>query len=311
MKTLSVTTLFLLMLASAANAQGWQSMTLNWNETLTGVAFTHPDTGFLVSASGGFAQTVDGGKTWKTTVVNEGVKLEDVSFASGNRGLVCGHRGGLFLTTDGGRNWLDISPGDTNHIYFDVEWIDSKTALLTGMDRGAEAPMAGVAYHSIDTGHTWQRLESMGMGYSEINVSPDGTVCFPSYGQLLCSHDKGSSWTKIRTFNDSPARTLSIFGKTGLMAGPHGMCAISEDSGKTWTLVLQSESSTFVTAELIDEHSGYIAGPKAIMMRTADGGKTWERELLVKSFHILDMCQIGNRLYAVGSEGSIIYKIIK
>lgn len=309
MKTLSVTVLLtLLMLVSTASTQDWNVLPLDWNENLTGVDFVHPDTGFLVSTSGSFARTVDRGKTWKATIVNEGIKLEDVSFFNGSMGLICGHRGNLYLTTNGGQDWLNVSPGDTAHIYFDVEWLDSGTALLTGMDKASNTPMAGVAYRSIDTGRTWNKLENMGMGYSEIHVTPDGVVRFPSYGQLLYSRDNGNTWTKTETFTGTQARTLSMYGKTGLMAGPHGMCAFSADSGKTWTKAEQSEKLTFITAELIDEQIGYIGGLKATMMRTTDGGKTWEKELLVKSFHVFDMCRIGNRLYAVGSSGTIIYK---
>ncbi len=149
------------------------------------------------------------------------------------------------------------------------------------------------------------------MGYSEIFVRPDGAACFPSFGQLLWTHDRGESWTSVSTSANTGARALSLYGRTGLLAGPQGMCAVSNDSGRTWTKIEQSRNSIFVTAELIDESTGYIGGPNSVLLYTRDAGQTWSKELLSKSFHVMDMCRVENRLYAVGSEGTILFKLLK
>ncbi|MBU8932854.1 MAG: hypothetical protein KOO62_02495 [candidate division Zixibacteria bacterium] len=312
MKRLSLLALAIVLLfATTATAQDWQIIPFQLDATLTGVTFVHRDTGFVVSADGSWARTADAGQTWHKGSIDPTVKLEDISFLNGTTGLVCGSRGSLYLTTDGGSNWQDVSSGDTAHIFFDIEWLAPQIALAIGADRSAKMPITGVAFRSTDGGLTWKKLEPMGIGYSEICVRADGAVYFPSFNQLLRSNNQGRTWTRTSTFDKKQARALSLYGKTGLMAGPGGMCAISNDSGKTWTMVTQTESSTFVTAELIDEQSGYIGGPNSMMMYTTDSGQTWKQELLPISFHILDMCRIDNRVYAVGSDGTITYKKLK
>jgi len=62
---------------------------------------------------------------------------------------------------------------------------------------------------------------------------------------------------------------------------------------------------------MADDTVGYLAGVNALMLKTTDGGRTWGQELLAKSFNVLAMELVGDRLYAAGSEGSIIYKVVK
>ena len=89
------------------------------------------------------------------------------------------------------------------------------------------------------------------------------------------------------------------------------MCAYSSDSGKTWTRLDQLLDKIYIAAEMVDEQVGYIGGTEATIMRTADGGRTWSRELIATSFDVLDMCLIGDRLYAVGSGGVVIFKKLR
>jgi len=47
------------------------------------------------------------------------------------------------------------------------------------------------------------------------------------------------------------------------------------------------------------------------MALSFDGGKSWSKELLPVTFHIYDLYLANKKLFAVGSEGKIIYKIVK
>jgi len=217
----------------------------------------------------------------------------------------------LYRTTDGGKTWADVSPGDSVQMFYDVELFDTKTGLVIGMDRGSEVPYAGIAYRTTDGGKTWKKQKRLGLGYSEIFYRPGGDVYFLSFGQLHRSKDKGKTWQTIKAAPENRARALSFFGKSGLMAGLEGMCGISSDSGKTWTTVKLDKNLTFVAAELVNEKAGYIAGLNDKLFATTDGGKTWNPELPAKMFTILDMCKIGDRLYAVGTDGGMMYKVIK
>jgi photosystem II stability/assembly factor-like uncharacterized protein len=151
----------------------------------------------------------------------------------------------------------------------------------------------------------------LGLGYAEILYNQGGPVYLLSFGYLHSSDDLGKSWKSAKTFDGPAARTVSIVGKTGILAGPNGMCAFSSDTGRTWTKLDQWSDKIYIAAEMIDEEVGYIGGANAIIMRTTDGGRTWKVELMAKSFDVLDMCLIGDRLFAVGSKGGIIAKKVK
>jgi len=300
-----------LVLLSSANAQGWKVVSSPLEENITGICFVHPDTCFVVTEKGKCVRSYDAGKTWKVLPVAPDVHLEDVSFINSKLGLVCGRGGALYRTVDGDSTWENKSLKDTIPWFLDVEMFNTKIGLVIGMTRDSAAPFGSLAYRTIDGGATWAKQKSLGMGYTEITYPAGGPVYLLSFGQLHISHNLGKSWQTVKTGEGMTARTLSILGRTGILAGPRGMCAYSSDSGKTWTKLDQPSDKIYIAAKLVNEQVGYIGGIESTIMRTDDGGQTWSRELMVRSFNVLDMCLIGNRLYAVGSDGGIIYKKVK
>lgn len=307
---ITISVLFSL-LSSLAAGQGWEAVDFPLEENITGICFVHPDTGFVVTVTGKCARTHDAGKTWKVFQVVGAIPLEDVSFINSKLGVVCGRNGALYRTVDGGSTWENKSLKDTIPWFFDVEMFNAKTGLVIGMTRDSASPFGGLAYRTTDGGATWKKQKLSGLGYSEILYRPGGPVYLLAFGQLLHSDDFGKSWESAKTVEGTMARTFSIFGRTGILAGLQGMGAYSSDSGKTWAKLDRRSDRIYIAAELVDEKVGYIGGTKATIMRTADGGRTWRQELMAKSFDVLDMCLIGDRLYAVGSDEGIIFKKVK
>jgi photosystem II stability/assembly factor-like uncharacterized protein len=303
--------LLLLTVSSSVVGQGWVAVDFPLEENITGICFVHPDTGFAVTDKGYCARTYDAGKTWKVLSVASDTHLEDVSFVNGSLGVVCGRRGGLYRTLDGGATWENKSLKDTLPWFGDVEMFNAKTGLVIGMTRDSLSPFGSLIYRTVDGGATWKKQQPLGSGNSEILYRSGGPVYLLSFGQLHISHDLGRSWQSIRTVNGALARTLSILGKTGILAGPNGMYAYSSDTGQTWTASDRPANKVYIAAELVDEQVGYIGGAPATVMRTADGGQTWDQEVMARSFDVLDMCLIGDRLYAVGSNGGMIYKKVR
>jgi len=300
-----------LVLLSSANAQSWKVVNFPLEENITGICFVHPDTGFVVTEKGKCVRSYDAGKTWKVLPVAPDVHLEDVSFVNSKLGLVCGRSGALYRTVDGGSTWENKLLKDTIPWFLDVEMFNTKIGVVIGMTRDPVSPFGSLAYRTIDGGATWAKQKSLGMGYTKITYSTGGPVYLLSFGQLHISHNFGKSWQTLQTGEGITARTLSILGRTGILAGPQGMCAYSSDSGKTWTKLDQLSNKIYIATELVNEQVGYIGGIESTIMRTDDGGRTWSNELMARSFNVLDMCLIGDRLYAVGSDGGIIYKKVR
>jgi len=301
----------LLILCSSVVSQGWEVVNSPTEENITGICSVHPDTFFIVTNKGNLARTDDAGKSWQVFGVAADITLEDVSFSNSRRGVVCGRNGAIYLTNDGGVTWKNKSIVDTLPWFMDVEMFDAQTGLVIGMTRDSASPFGGLAFRTTDGGQTWKKQKQLGLGYSEILYHPQGPVYLLAFGRLHHSDDLGKSWKSVKTVEGLPARTISIFGKTGILAGPQGMFAFSSDSGKTWTKLEKWSDKLYIAAELVNEKVGYVGGTNATMMRTADGGRTWKRELMAISFDVLDMCLIGDRLFAVGSDGSIIAKKVR
>jgi len=288
-------------------AQGWKTIYSPISADLTGIDFLNPDIGYIVSKTGQIARTDNGCKNWTVVQIDDSIRIEDVSFLDANNGLVCGEKGVVYKTSDGGKTWTNITPGNTGHYYFEIELLDASTAMVVGLDRLNTNPMTGVGMITYDNGKSWKKIDVQGMGFSGINKIKND-IYFMAFGQLFHSQDKGKTWETIKTNLPKPGRALSFSGKNGIIAGPQGMSAYTTDKGKTWKATELPLTNTFVCAVMIDSTVGYIGGVNSLMKRTNDGGVTWGDELLTKSFHVIDMCYTGDRIYAVGSEGAIIYK---
>ncbi len=297
----------LIIAGSSLFAQGWEVVNSPIKADITGVNFINSDIGFIIGKSGKIARTDDGCKSWTTTQIKDSILIEDISMLDVNNGLVCGNKGVVFKTTDGGKTWVDITPGDTGHYYFDIEYLDAKTAMVVGLDLLQDNPRVGAGMITHNAGKSWKKIDVKGMGFSGINKI-NNDIYFIGFGVLNHSNDNGKTWESIRTNLSKPGRALSFIGNSGIIAGPQGMCAYTSDRGKTWKSNELPMNNTFVCALMIDSAVGYIGGVNSLMKRTNDGGITWNGELLAKSFHVIDICYIGNRVYAVGSEGVVIYK---
>ncbi len=297
---------------SVSHSQEWKTVASPFTETITGICALSPDTLFIVTGKGNIARTTDGGKNWKAISVAPNVPLEDISFADAKVGVVCGRNGAIYRTTDGGGTWENCSWWDKTPWLMDVEMLTPEVGVIIGMTRNTVSPLKGICLRTTDGGKTWKQQTSLGLGYSELLYHPGEGLYLLSFGKLHFSRDLGKTWESRNTADGLVARTFSLKGKTGIMAGPSGMFAYSSDSGKTWIKPEQWSNTLYITSELVDEKEGYIAGKDALIMRTTDGGKTWKREPLEeKEFDILDMCLAGDYLFAVGSKGKILVKKAK
>lgn len=308
MKKLTLLISFLCFIAGTnSSAQGWKTIYSPISADITGIDFLNPDIGFIVSKTGQIARTDNGCKNWQVVQIDDSIRIEDVSFLDASNGLVCGEKGVVYKTSDGGNTWINITPGDTGHYYFEIEYLDATTFMVVGLDRLNSNPMTGVGMISYDNGKSWKNIDVMGMGFSGINKIKND-IYFMGFGLLFHSQDNGKTWTTIKTNLSKSGRALSFSGKNGIIAGPQGMSAYTTDKGKTWKATELPLTNTFVCAKMIDSAIGYIGGVNGQMKRTTDGGITWGDEFMAKSFHVIDICYIGDRIYAVGSEGTIVYK---
>lgn len=296
---------------ASAQAQGWQAVKFPTSDDLTGIVFASPDTGYVVTHSGKIARTTDAGRTWGGVELAKS-SLEDVVLSGYRYLYVCGGKGRIFKSENGGRDWTDHSYSDTSVTIVSIATLSSRDLLATGLTHDSTRRNVGVLLRSDDDGQSWDRINVSGTGFGEMDVDKDGVVRFASWGYLYSSATDGKSWDKIQLPTGKPGRTLDVVGNTAIMAGNFGQIAYSTDRGKTWHSVdIPKEESHFTSVVLLDEKRAYIAGTDSKVYYSADGGKTWNRESLPITCDIFGLTKSGNRLWAIGKSGAMLYKSIK
>jgi len=306
--------LFLAALAicsTGVNSQDWKLIEFPSYDHLTDIVMITADSGLVVTASGYCFRTSDRGKSWQKSEIIKNIRIESLYFGNSQNGWACGHLGSIFKTSDGGSSWTDFSFDDIGAIFFDMEMKDALTGVAVGMRPLESSPYNGIAVRTVDGGNNWETFEASGLAYSEIKQSRSkNKMYFMAMGWLNISNDAGKSWQSVATLDGAPARTFSMYGSTGIMAGPKGTCGYSNDSGKTWYNKEQDKEKSFLSSILLNSQYGIIAGSRGAMMVTIDGGINWAEEETPLELTILDMCFVDSYLFAVGSDGLIMYKEI-
>jgi photosystem II stability/assembly factor-like uncharacterized protein len=301
----------LLLLATTASAQQWKTVTFQTRDIVTGISFCHPDTGFVCTSAGTVARTMDAGQSWDLFNVRKGVLIEDIHFVNSQRGFAVGRKATLFGTSDGGYTWERLFEGDTSIWFSEVLMFTDKVGMVIGMTRQPDNPYEGIALRTTDGGASWGEIDIPGLGYGGLFAEDNGKVFMVSFGRLHQSSDLGKTWQSQPLETEKPIRTLSLYKKAGIMGGLGGVCAYSPDQGQHWNTFSLDPNMVLLAAEMISEKEGYLAGANGVMLRTLDGGLSFTADTLPKPANILDMQQVGDILYAVGSEGSIFYKTFK
>ena len=309
-KSISLTLILLLFSVISVSAQNWNAVNFPVEENINGISFVNLDTAFFITGTGKLIRTFDNLNTYDIFEPTPGLPLEDVEFISSDKGFICGPKGTVMITTDGGYTFKNLKLTDTTAWFFDVEMFDSNHGMVIGMTRDSANPLQGLAFRTEDGGKSWDKVENLGMGYSEI-IYYNSKVYLLAFGQISISDDMGKSWESKLTLNGAPGRTLSFYGNSGIIAGIGGMCAYSKDGGNVWMPSQQDENQFFIASQMISVNSGYIGGNHAKLLKTTDGGRTWSSELMAKYFDVYDMALVENRIYVVGSQGGIIWKEAK
>ena len=268
----------------------------------------------------------------QTTVPFRG-KQDDIVFVTPMIGWYGNGQGLLYHTTDGGQTWAEIwkKPGTFVRA---LGFVDEKVAFLgnVGTDYFPGVTDEQPLYQTADGGVTWTPVTAIngptvkgicaidvlkvayinhGVLDYKTTIRAAGRVGGPAF--LMESTDLGATWTS----RDLSAQTAMILdvkfinAKTGFIAGAtsadveasHALVLRTDDGGKTWTKVYESQRPFELTWKLAfpSDKVGYVtvqnydpdeANTARYVAKTTDGGKTW-RELPLAQDHALREFGIG------------------
>lgn len=66
-----------------------------------------------------------------------------------------------------------------------------------------------------------------------------------------------------------------------------------------------------VAVQLVNDTVAYMGGTNNTLLRTTDAGRTWTPELMAVPFNVFDLVLIGDKLYAAGSSGGLMWKQVR
>jgi photosystem II stability/assembly factor-like uncharacterized protein len=274
------------------------------------------------------------GPAWvkQTTVPFRG-KQDDIVFATPLIGWYGNGQGLLYHTTDGGQTWTEIwkKPGTFVRA---LGFVDEKIGFLgnVGTDYFPGVTDEHPLYKTTDGGVTWTPVTAIngptvkgicaidvlkvayinhGVLDYKTTIRAAGRVGGPAF--LMESTDLGATWTS----RDLSAQTTMILdvkfinATTGFIAGAttadvetsHALVLRTDDGGKTWTKVYESQRPFELTWKLAfpSDTVGYVTvqnydpaetNTARYVAKTTDGGKTW-RELPLAQDHALREFGIG------------------
>ena len=191
---------------------------------IEGSVFSTLGSNVVVGTTSGMIRSTDGGFTW--AVVGPSVSVISVAIC-GNHFFAGTVGEGVLRSIDSGNNWMPVNSGLTN---------SSVTALATiGTNIFAGTSEAGV-FLSTNDGESWSALVSL----SPTSISclaVMGTTLFVSSGSanVYETTDSGKSWQDIGSpTNDSPVRTLTVFGGqlfAGMIPEPQAVVSMNGRDG--------------------------------------------------------------------------------
>lgn len=143
----------------------------------------------------------------------------------------------------------------------------------------------GGLYRSVDTGKTWQRLDTTsGMQHNFFSLAIDGagSIYAGSYfGEAYRSTNEGASWTVSALGSATYIVTSFAFDTQGnVYAGTGGEGAfLSADHGTTWTPLMTGPINYYVMCLVVDSFGNIYLGTYGDgVYSSSDHGTTWVRD---------------------------------
>ncbi|MCA3216381.1 MAG: hypothetical protein ING39_13320 [Burkholderiales bacterium] len=273
----------------------WQAVTNgNINDSVYALEANPSRTVLLGQLNNGLQRSTDG-RTWTRASTSNFLSSgggQSISWGSESVAVAATVNEGVHLTTDAGNTWRQVRPRFDTGIYTAAAMANTQTALVSGYDV-VNGNVETFVERSTDGGQTWSRLAIAGLSGSGTEIYAARFVS-PTLGFLGGS--RGSAGTRLwRTENSGETWqqvTLPVVGTSNrtdsiqrIEPGPVGFVFLatdsallrSEDSGTTWSRVLDSNGFGSMLDVRFNGQVGVAVGSTGGVWRSTDGGETWTR----------------------------------
>ena len=140
------------------------------------VQFTSATTAYMCSSTGAVLKSTNAGASWTNTFTGNSNQLARIFFLDDNIGYACGLNGTIIKTINGGDDWEILDSG-TDALYLNgIHFINADTGFVAGSD--------GTYLRTYNGGQTWINSISGYLDFSDLTMSPNGTIWATANGVI-------------------------------------------------------------------------------------------------------------------------------
>lgn len=283
----SVSALLLtLLIAAAANSQGWRLHPSSIKGDLVSVYFTSATRGFVAGDGGYLASTSDRGRTWNKYPLNTTENINEIYFRNEDNGYIVAGRK-IFITSDGGTTWREtviFRPTDFRNntpTFLSIRFADKKRGYAVGsILNSKDYVIDSLVMRTTDGGATWQRLvvpSKLELFHLDFNGSSHGWIVGDN-GLILATSDYGDTWRVQKSGTTNALYNVDFRDDNeGYAVGEAGTILRTENGGGMWQKVQTSFTGSFMRVDFADDKNGLIAGHGGLILNSSDKGRTWAR----------------------------------
>ncbi|NOR87467.1 MAG: T9SS type A sorting domain-containing protein [Bacteroidales bacterium] len=297
-------------------AQNWETLESGTSYILFDISFAkgQNDIGYAAGmqytydAEGVVIKTTDSGDNWTQIMGGAGTNgIEAVCFTTNETGFIAGWDY-FAKTTNGGGSWTEISVGNDNWYFMDIEfWDEENGVALSVLNSGVAA-----IYVTSNGGDTWST--SFGINHNVQDLAyADANTLYAIGGdeKISKSTNGGNSWTEIYSgVFQYYFMGVDFNGDFGVVGGEDGKIMHTSDGGENWSTYATGYHN-FQGVHVFNADSTYIGGTDADVYKTTDGGASWQSEDNgPESSHIYKIkATANNTTFLCGSQGMLKRKV--
>lgn len=288
----------LLLLVSAALAQGPRVQISHTTESLRGVSAVSREIAWASGTHGTYLRTTDGGRTWTPAQVPDSTNLDFravVAFSADEAFLMSagpGDQSRIYHTSNAGQHWqLQFTNANPKGFFDSMAFWDAKHGVVLGDPIPDESGKLHFELLTTEDGQTWHQIPP-----SQLPPAVDGEGAFAASNSCIAilrgswkngaSAPREAAQREAAKENGASAPESNIWFATG---GKVARVFHSADRGQTWQVVDSPilhgpDSAGIFSIAFRDTLHGVVAGgdykhPKddgPNLAFTEDGGKTWK-----------------------------------
>ncbi len=291
----------------------WQPI-LDWpNSGIKGLT-AWPDYNVMVTGWGGEqAMTTDAGWSWTyfdNHLTGSVDKLYAPAFYDADNGLIGGSNGELYRTTDGGQTWTSLNDTLVNPMYkagraiYTIDYLDANTVIAAGSK--------GYIMKSTDSGLTWNLVhnDEDNSIYTLKVISSKQVLAGASSGQLYVSNAAVDSFSMPKDYGSMNFRGIDVRGDNIVVVATKGY--IYHTTTADWDTLTEVykdiAGDDVLGVAFVNDNLVYGVGEKGRIFYSENSGVDWQEEVSPVSKNLEKAAFSNNRLWAAGSNGTIIMK---